>query len=223
MVDKALGRTHTASAADFQMIEGDMTQSLPKRERRRVNKALAADKASIGARPNRPTALTLTPSDEISELQTLRALTMRLTWYLERLIPLDDPEADPSGDYTAASVGPASGNDGSTAKPGGPGVIAAGLLSAAQRDATTTDGRLAAFYERLLGRQQSVINGFATLARLQIALSRRESEARDRVQTPESASLKLDGQELDRRITAELDRIAARKRSAGGGEQCLPE
>jgi hypothetical protein len=67
-------------------------------------------------------------------------------------------------------------------------------------------------YERLLGRSDGVIDGFNTLTLLVIRLSDKERESRGQAKRIELP--KIDEDELDRRILAELDFIA-RQRGSG--------
>jgi hypothetical protein len=75
-------------------------------------------------------------------------------------------------------------------------------------------------FEQLLGRNKGVIESFGTLVGLVIRLVEKEREAA----APGANDLDFteeDEDELDRRIQAELDRIAERRRAAGGAEEQL--
>jgi hypothetical protein len=69
-------------------------------------------------------------------------------------------------------------------------------------------------YERLLGRSNGVIDGFNTLTLLVIRLSDKERESRGHAKRANIELPKIDEDELDRRILAELDFIA-RQRGSG--------
>ena len=69
-------------------------------------------------------------------------------------------------------------------------------------------------YERLLGRSDGVIDGFNTLTLLVIRLSDKERESRGQANRANINLPKIDEDELDRRILAELDFIA-RQRGRG--------
>jgi hypothetical protein len=69
-------------------------------------------------------------------------------------------------------------------------------------------------YERLLGRSDGVIDGFNTLALLVIRLSDKERESRGQAQKTSIDLPKIDEDELDRRIAAELDFIAQQRGTA---------
>ena len=69
-------------------------------------------------------------------------------------------------------------------------------------------------YERLLGRSDGVIDGFNTLALLVIRLSDKERESRGQAQKTSIDLPKIDEDELDRRIAAELDFIAQQRGAA---------
>jgi len=68
-------------------------------------------------------------------------------------------------------------------------------------------------YERLLGRNGGVIDSFKTLTELIVRLFEVE-EARCAPTNSDFEFTELDEDELDRRITTELDRLAERRRSA---------
>jgi hypothetical protein len=74
-------------------------------------------------------------------------------------------------------------------------------------------------FERLLGRSDGVIDGFNTLALLVIRLIDKERESRGTTKKASPTSSRLDDEELDQRIAAELDLIAERR----GGERHLQE
>jgi len=69
-------------------------------------------------------------------------------------------------------------------------------------------------YERLLGRSDGVIDGFNTLTLLVIRLSEKERESRRQAKRANIELPKIDEDELDRRILAELDFIARQKSAA---------
>jgi hypothetical protein len=69
-------------------------------------------------------------------------------------------------------------------------------------------------YERLLGRGDGVIDGFNTLTLLVIRLSEKERESRGQAKRADIELRKIDEDELDRRILAELDFIARQKSAA---------
>jgi len=74
-------------------------------------------------------------------------------------------------------------------------------------------------YERLLGRNDGVVDGINTLGQLVIRLIDKERESCD---PPEAAAVsvsKATYADLDRRLLAELDRIAERRRADGAGTQ----
>jgi hypothetical protein len=68
-------------------------------------------------------------------------------------------------------------------------------------------------FDRLLSRNDGVIDGFATLVQLVIRIRDKEQEARDQTQSALPID-EFDEDELDRRIEEELDRIAERRRAA---------
>ena len=72
-------------------------------------------------------------------------------------------------------------------------------------------------YDRLLGRNDGVVDGINTLGQLVIRLIDKERESCD---SPEAASVSVSKAayaELDRRLVAELDRIAQQRRANGAG------
>jgi hypothetical protein len=69
-------------------------------------------------------------------------------------------------------------------------------------------------YERVLGRSDGVIDGFNTLTLLVIRLSDRERKSRGQAKKTGIDLPKIDEDELDRRILAELDFIARQRGSA---------
>jgi hypothetical protein len=69
-------------------------------------------------------------------------------------------------------------------------------------------------YERLLGRSDGVIDGFNTLTLLVIRLSEKERESRGQANRGNINLPKIDEDELDRRILAELDFIARHRGTA---------
>jgi hypothetical protein len=69
-------------------------------------------------------------------------------------------------------------------------------------------------YERLLGRSDGVIDGFNTLTLLVIRLSDKERESRGQAKRANIEPPKIDEDELDRRILAELDFLARQKSAA---------
>jgi hypothetical protein len=72
--------------------------------------------------------------------------------------------------------------------------------------------------DRLLGRGDGLIDGFNALARTIVRIIDKERRiAATKDANPEAAP--LDPEELDRRIAAELARIAARRRAAAGDAQ----
>jgi hypothetical protein len=70
-------------------------------------------------------------------------------------------------------------------------------------------------FEQLLGRNKGVIESFGTLVGLVIRLVEKEREA-GTAGDDDLDFTEEDEDELDRRIHAELDRIAERRRAAGG-------
>jgi len=74
-------------------------------------------------------------------------------------------------------------------------------------------------YERLLGRNDGVVDGINTLGQLVIRLIDKERESCDPPEAAPVSVSKAAYAELDKRLLAELDRIAERRRTGGAGAQ----
>jgi orotate phosphoribosyltransferase-like protein len=93
------------------------------------------------------------------------------------------------------------------------------IPSTKKKDPPAPKEELPPEYERLLGRNDGVVDGINTLGQLVIRLIDKERESCD---SPEAASVsvpKATYAELDRRLVAELDRIAQQRRANGAGAQ----
>ena len=93
------------------------------------------------------------------------------------------------------------------------------MIPSAKKTAEEAKEELPPEYERLLGRNDGVVDGINTLGQLVIRLIDKERESCD---SPEAASVsvsKATYAELDRRLLAELDRIAERRRANRAGAQ----
>ncbi len=133
------------------------------------------------------------PKDKrLGDLVKLRALAMRLATHLQDMMP---PVENRKKKKRRAK----------TADPATP-----------LQDPTPP--KLPQAFERLLGRNDGVIDCFDTLVHLVIRIIDKEKETREPSASP-FAFDENDEEELDRRIHAELDRIAERRRSAGDCEQ----
>jgi orotate phosphoribosyltransferase-like protein len=93
------------------------------------------------------------------------------------------------------------------------------MIPSAKKKDSPTPQELPQEYERLLGRNDGVVDGINTLGQLVIRLIDKERESCD---SPEAAPVSVSKAayaELDRRLVAELDRIAERRRANGAGPQ----
>lgn len=70
-------------------------------------------------------------------------------------------------------------------------------------------------YERLLGRNDGVVDGINTLGQLVIRLIDKERESCDSAEAAPVSLPKAAYAELDRQLIAELDRVAERRRENG--------
>jgi hypothetical protein len=189
-----------------------MTPFPKKRERYRVNGRFATDpskpsrpdKTPTQARPQAP-AKPLTAEDKRA-IQELRGLLMRAARHLGEMMP---PEQDQQSAAKAEiqPEGQAKGQASEPEKPIEP---------------------LSPLYARLLAGHEGVIDGLVLITKMMIKLILMEGAARDRIQQqppvqPSDRAQDQDDeeQELDRRITAELDLIAARKKADEARRQSL--
>jgi hypothetical protein len=128
------------------------------------------------------------PTRHTTAYRQMRNMALRLMRHLERMMPpLEKDEPDDRAENQPESTDSASATKAEVLHPA---------------------------YERLLGRSDGVIDGFNTLALLVIRLSDKERESRGQPQKTSTDLPKIDEDELDRRIVAELDFIARRRGTA---------
>jgi len=129
------------------------------------------------------------PTRHTTAYRQMRNMALRLMRHLERMMPPLEKEG--------ADDGPANQTE-----------------SAEDRAAEAKTETLDPAYERLLGRSDGVIDGFNTLALLVIRLSDKERESRGQAKKTSIDLPKIDEDELDQRIAAELDFIAQQRGAA---------
>jgi hypothetical protein len=91
--------------------------------------------------------------------------------------------------------------------------VAGEEIAAQQNESDQAAKRPPLNYDRLLGRNDGVVDGFKTLAELIVRLFEMEHGRLDAANSDFEFN-ELDEEELDRRLTAELDRLARNRRSA---------
>jgi hypothetical protein len=138
----------------------------------------------------RSTATDCAEQKRLNDLVKLRGIGMRLAGHLQTMMPPEPPRRTKKS------------KDGEASK-----------KKAEEAEAATP---LPPEFGRLLGRNDGVIDSFNKLVQLVIRILDKEKETRDPTQTSSLAFDEHDEEELDRRIEDELDRIAARRRAAGG-------
>jgi len=157
------------------------------RSRRHPNWERARENGKFVRDPAKVVADEPHPTRHTTAYRQMRNMTLRLMRHLEKMMPpLDKEDADDL-----------------------PGIRA----DPAERPQEKAE-KLHPAYERLLGRSDGVIDGFNTLALLVIRLSDKERESRGQAKKTDIDLPKIDEEELDRRIMAELDFIAQQRGSA---------
>jgi len=147
------------------------------------------------------------------DLKSLRRTAMHAARLLKEMLPpsqkereaKDEPETQEGQTGGAAAPNAAISN-----------IVTLGGSKPTKRDSVREPSKpLAPEFDRLLGGNDGIIDGLSKLAQLVIRLSDKERETRDAVEAEKRSVPEIDEQELDRRIQAELDLIAERKRAAG--------